>query len=246
MALLQTAFPELDVELLGLVLASKLSSVEESIKFLSMPEQRSPAATSTTTQVSSSGKQQQQQQRPTVVQTAEATGSDEPYKELAPPPDLNHREKGHDADMLISCGRDALWKSQLHASWREELDKMPAERRQKLLSQVPELESNTGQLAEDATTAAAAAAVVPEGRRSLRKKLSSAIVNLRRSRDGTSDAIEMFQIDEDDVGSAKSPGSKDESGILQYERDNNPLLAALRHKSELRDLVQFAEEIKVR
>jgi hypothetical protein len=91
---------------------------------------------------------------------------------------------------------------------------------------------------------------VPE-RLTLRRKLSSTIINMRRSRNATESSIDMLPFDaaESDNTLTSKPQPPDagrsERGILNYERISNPLLVALRERADLRDLTQFAEDIKV-
>lgn len=230
LSLLQTAFPGLDAELLGLVLASNLSSVEESIKFLTTPEQRvTPMPTLESSMISDG--HQQRQSAAMVVQTAEAGGADE----------MAHGEEVQGNG--ITDSQRAEWKAQLYASWREELGKMPKARRQQFIAKMPELDVNQGNEGESNDDTSPA-----EGRKSsLRSKFSSAISNLRRSRDGSQETLEMFTLEEDELHPPANGqvAPREKSGILQYERHNNPLVVALREKAELRDLVQFAEDIKV-
>lgn len=248
-----------------MVLASNLSDVEDSIKFLSTPERVPPRPSPSAT----------------VVQTAEAVGADETEPAQAqaqtalPPGNIElMRNVGLELDDEegegTSSGKSALWKSQLHVSWREEIEKMPEHKRQYFMARMPaalqqedhahkqeQLLQQSQQSDSNDLSDSGGDSPVQE-RRSLRRKLSSSIVNLRRSRNGANDSAEMFPLDSAEASAehdgqpkpgqgggceAEAPRGS-ERGLLNFERTNNPLLVALRERTDLRDLTQFAEDIK--
>ncbi len=241
-----------------MVLASNLSDVEDSIKFLSTPERVPPRPSPSAT----------------VVQTAEAVGADETEPAQAqttlPPGNIELKcNVGLEIDdeeevEATSSGKSALWNSQLHVSWREEIEKMPEHKRQYFMARMPAAlqqedhahkQDQQSQQSDSSDLSDSGGDSPVHERRGLRRKLSSSIVNLRRSRNGA----EMLPLDSAEAstehdgqpkpgqGGCEAEVSRgSERGLLNFERTNNPLLVALRERTDLRDLTQFAEDIKVR